>query len=312
MPTVRGGRRKGDIIIMKSPAPTAPQISDRAATRKMTLDMIIALVPAFIASIVIFGLRALLVTLVCVIIAVLAEFVFQKAMKKPVTVGDLSAIVTGMLLSFCLPVNIPLWIAGLGSIVAIIVVKQLFGGIGQNFANPAITARVILLISFGIEMTNFATDTVSHATPLASNANPGFMSLFLGTRGGCLGETCALALLIGGIYLIIRKTISWHIPVAYLATVAVLSLITGQDVLLQLMGGGLLLGAIFMAPDPTTSPRSGLCKIVYGVGCGLLTMMIRLLGATPEGVSYAILLMNILTPHIEKIGRRKAAGGDAA
>ena len=297
---------------MKSPAPTAPQISDRAATRRMTLDMIIALVPAFIASIVIFGLRALLVTLVCVIIAVLAEFVFQKAMKKPVTVGDLSAIVTGMLLSFCLPVNIPLWIAGLGSIVAIIVVKQLFGGIGQNFANPAITARVILLISFGIEMTSFATDTVSHATPLATSANPGFMSLFLGNRGGCLGETCALALLIGGIYLIIRKTISWHIPVAYLATVAILSLITGQDVLLQLMGGGLLLGAIFMATDPTTSPRSGLCKIVYGVGCGLLTMMIRLLGATPEGVSYAILLMNILTPHIEKIGRRKAAGGDAA
>ena len=277
----------------------------------MTLDVIIALVPAFVASIVIFGLRALLVTAVCVAVAVLAEFIYRKAMKLPCSVGDLSAVVTGLLLAFCLPVGIPLWIAGLGSVVAIIVVKQLFGGIGQNFANPAIAARVILLISFGIEMTSFATDTVSHATPLASS-NPGFVSLLLGTRGGCLGETCAVALLIGGIYLIVRRTISWHVPVTYLATVAVVSLIAGQDVLLQLMGGGLLLGAIFMAPDPTTSPRSGLCKIVYGVGCGLLTMMIRLLGATPEGVSYAILLMNILTPHIEKLDRLKTKGGAAA
>ena len=297
---------------MKAPVSSAPQINDNVATRKMTLDMVIAMVPAFIASIVIFGLRALLVTLVCVIVAVLAEFVYEKAMKKPVTVCDLSALVTGLLLSFCLPVSIPLWIAGLGSVVAIIVVKQLFGGLGQNFANPAITARVILLISFGIEMTNWTTDAVSHATPLATSANPGFMSLLLGNRGGCLGETCALALIIGGIYLIIRKTITWHIPVTYLATVAVISLIAGQDVVLQLMGGGLLLGAIFMATDPTTSPRSGLCKVIYGVGCGLLTMMIRLLGATPEGVSYAILLMNILTPHIEKLDRSKTVGGEAA
>ena len=297
---------------MNSTTPSAPQLCERAATRRMTLDVIIALIPAFVASIVLFGLRALLVTAVCVAVAVLAEFVYRKAMKLPCSVGDLSAVVTGLLLAFCLPVGIPLWIAGLGSVVAIIVVKQLFGGLGHNFANPAIAARVILLISFGIEMTNFTTDTVSHATPLASASNPGFMALLLGNRGGCLGETCAVALLVGGIYLIIRKTISWHIPVTYLATVAVVSLIAGQDVLLQLMGGGLLLGAIFMASDPTTSPRSGLCKVVYGVGCGLLTMMIRLLGATPEGVSYAILLMNILTPHIEKLDRRKAAGGEAA
>ena len=296
---------------MNATSSPAPQLNHRVATRRMTLDVIIALIPAFVASIVIFGLRALLVTAVCVAVAVLAEFIYRKAMKLPCSVGDLSAVVTGLLLAFCLPVGIPLWIAGLGSVVAIIVVKQLFGGIGQNFANPAIAARVILLISFGIEMTSFATDTVSHATPLASS-NPGFMSLLLGTRGGCLGETCAVALLVGGIYLIVRKTISWHVPVTYLATVAVISLITGQDVLLQLMGGGLLLGAIFMAPDPTTSPRSGLCKIVYGVGCGLLTMMIRLLGSTPEGVSYAILLMNILTPHIEKLDRLKTRGGEAA
>ena len=296
---------------MNSSVSSAPQVCDRAASRKMTLDVIIALIPALIASIVIFGFRALLVTLVCVVIAVLSEFVFEKLMKKPLTIGDLSAVVTGLLLSFCLPANIPLWIAGLGSVIAIIVVKQLFGGIGQNFANPAITARVILLISFGIEMTTCTIDGVTSATPLAG-ANPGLIPLFLGNHAGSLGETCAPALLIGGIYLLIRKVISWHIPVAYLATVAVLSLVTGQDILLQLLGGGLLLGAIFMAPDPTTSPATGLCKIIYGIGCGLLTMMIRLLGATPEGVSYAILLMNILTPHIEKLSNRKKAGGEAA
>lgn len=290
---------------------SAPVIGGRVAARKMTLDVIIALIPAFIASIVIFGLRALLVTLVCVAVAVLSEFVFEKCMKKPVTIGDLSAVVTGLLLALCLPVSIPLWIAGIGSVVAIIVVKQLFGGIGQNFANPAITARVILLISFGMEMSTCTIDGVSSATPLAG-ANPGLMALFLGKHAGSLGETCTLALLIGAIYLLIRRTISWHIPVTYLATVAVISLITGQDVLLQLMGGGLLLGAVFMATDPNTSPLSGVGKVIYGVGCGLLTMMIRLLGSTAEGVSYAILLMNILTPHIEKLGSRKAAGGDAA
>ena len=290
---------------------SAPVLSDRVASRKMTLDVIIALIPALIASIVMFGLRALLVSALCVIIAVLAEFIFEKALKKPVTIGDLSAVVTGLLLSFCLPVNIPLWIAGIGSVVAIVVVKQLFGGIGQNFANPAITARVILLISFGMEMSTYTIDGISSATPL-SGVNPGLMSLFLGNYAGSLGETCVPALLIGAIWLLVRKVISWHIPVAYLVTVAVISLVSGQDVLLQLLGGGLLLGAIFMAPDPATSPKSGLCKIVYGVGCGLLTMMIRLLGSSAEGVSYAILLMNILTPHIEKLDRRKAVGGDAA
>ena len=296
---------------MNAKVSPASVVGGRVATRKMTLDVIIALLPALIAGIILFGLRALLVTLVCVAVAVLAEFVFEKCMKKPVTIGDLSAVVTGLLLALCLPVSIPLWIAGIGSVVAIIVVKQLFGGIGQNFANPAVTARVMLLISFGMEMSNYAVDGVSSATPLAG-ANPGLLPLFLGQHGGCIGETCTVALLIGAVYLLIRKTISWHIPVAYLATVAVISLITGQDVLLQLMGGGLLLGAVFMATDPNTSPASGLCKIIYGVGCGLLTMMIRLLGATAEGVSYAILLMNILTPHIEKIGARKAVGGDAA
>ena len=290
---------------------SAPVLCDRVASRKMTLDVIIALIPALIASIVIFGLRALLVSALCVVIAVLAEFIFEKGMKKPVTIGDLSAVVTGLLLSFCLPVSIPLWIAGLGSVVAIIVVKQLFGGIGQNFANPAITARVILLISFGLEMSSYSIDGISSATPL-SGVGADTMTLFLGGYAGSIGETCVPALLIGAIWLLIRKVISWHIPVAYLATVAVISLITGENVLLHLMGGGLLLGAVFMATDPATSPKSGLCKIIYGVGCGLLTMMIRLLGSSAEGVSYAILLMNILTPHIEKLDKSKTVGGDAA
>ena len=290
---------------------SAPVLCDRVASRKMTLDVIIALIPALIASIVIFGLRALLVSALCVVIAVLAEFIFEKGMKKPVTIGDLSAVVTGLLLSFCLPVSIPLWIAGLGSVVAIIVVKQLFGGIGQNFANPAITARVILLISFGLEMSSYSIDGISSATPL-SGVGADTMTLFLGGYAGSIGETCVPALLIGAIWLLVRKVISWHIPVAYLVTVAVISLITGENVLLHLMGGGLLLGAVFMATDPATSPKSGLCKIVYGVGCGLLTMMIRLLGSSAEGVSYAILLMNILTPHIEKLDKSKTVGGDAA
>ena len=296
---------------MKPDASPAAQIRDTVADRKTMLDVLIALVPALIASIVIFGLRALLVSLVCVAVAVLSEFIFQKIVKRPVTVGDFSAVITGLLLAFCLPVNIPLWVAGLGSVVAIVVAKQLFGGFGYNFANPAITARVILLISFGIEMTSNTLDGISSATPLAG-ANPGLLSLFLGNHAGSLGETCTLALLIGGIWLLIRKVISWQIPVAFLATVAVISLITGQDALVQLMGGGLVLGAVFMATDPTTSPVSGLGKIIYGVGCGLLTMMVRLLGSTPEGVSYAILLMNILTPHIDKIRVGKSAGGEAA
>ena len=291
----------------------APHIRDKASTRSIMLDVLIALAPTLVASIVIFGFQALLVTGVCVGMAVLSEFVFEKGVKKSVTINDLSAVVTGVLLSFCLPVDIPLWIAGLGSVIAIVVVKQLFGGIGQNFANPAITARVVLLISFGGAMSTYAIDGVTSATPLAAGAaNPGVLGMFLGNHAGSLGETCALTLLIGGAYLVVRKVISWHIPVAYIGTVAVVSLIAQQDLSIQLMGGGLLLGAIFMATDDATSPMTNAGKLVYGVGCGLLTMMIRLWGATPEGVSYAILLMNILTPHIDKLTAHKALGGDAA
>ena len=292
----------------------APHIWAKDDTQSIMRDVLIALAPAFIASIVIFGINALLVTAVCVVAAVLSEFIFEKAVKRPVTITDLSAAVTGVLLSFCLPYDIPLWIAALGSVIAIVVVKQLFGGIGQNFANPAITARVVLLIcGFNGAMTTFNLDGVSGATPLADGAtNPGVMTMFLGNHAGSLGETCALALIIGGVYLLVRKVITWHIPVAYIGTVAVISLIAQQDLSIQLMGGGLLLGAFFMATDYTTSPMTNVGKLIYGVGCGLLTMMVRLWGATPEGVSYAILLMNILTPHIDKLTKHKAFGGEKA
>ncbi len=292
----------------------APHIRDKDTTQSIMLDVIIALLPALVASVVIFGIQALIVTAVCVVSAVLAEALFEKGVKKPVTISDLSAVVTGLLLAFCLPV-LPvkdLWIAALGSVIAIVVVKQLFGGIGQNFANPAATARVVLLISFGSVMSPWTADSISGATPLAGGVNPGLTGMLLGQHAGCLGETCAAALLVGGIYLLIRKVISWHIPVTYLATVAVVSLVAGQDITLQLLGGGLLLGAFFMATDYTTSPMTKEGQLIYGVGCGLLTMMIRLWGSTPEGVSYAILLMNILTPHIDKLTRHKALGGGEA
>ena len=271
----------------------APHIRDKASTRSIMLDVLIALAPTLVASIVIFGFQALLVTGVCVGMAVLSEFVFEKGVKKSVTINDLSAVVTGVLLSFCLPVDIPLWIAGLGSVIAIVVVKQLFGGIGQNFANPAITARVVLLISFGGAMSTYAIDGVTSATPLAAGAaNPGVLGMFLGNHAGSLGETCALTLLIGGAYLVVRKVISWHIPVAYIGTVAVVSLVAQQDLSIQLMGGGLLLGAIFMATDYATSPATPRGQLLYGVGCGVLTVLFRYNGLFPGGVTYAILLMN--------------------
>ncbi len=295
----------------------SPHIRDGSWTSAIMLDVLIALVPALVASVLLFGFQALLVVSVCVVCAVGSEWLFELGVKRPVTVGDLSAAVTGTLLAFCLPVSIPLWIAGLGSVIAVVVVKQLFGGIGENFANPAVTGRVILLVAFSGEMANWAVDGISSATPLAALAAggkvPGLMDMFLGlNRGGSLGETCGLALLLGGIYLLARRIITWQIPVAYLGTVALFALAAGQSVPYQLLGGGLLLGAFFMATDYSTSPVTGTGKFIYGVGCGALTMMIRLWGAYPEGVSFAILLMNIATPHIDRLTRTMPLGGDLA
>ncbi|MEE3332881.1 MAG: RnfABCDGE type electron transport complex subunit D [Ruminococcus sp.] len=294
----------------------SPHINSPVTTQKIMLDVIIALIPAAVASVIIFGFRSLLVIGVCVAVCVFAEWGFEKLCKKENTITDLSAVVTGLLLAFNLPVSIPLWQAAFGSIVAIVVVKQLFGGIGQNFANPAITARIIMMTAFSQTMTTWVfPDTVSTATPLTlitkgeTDSLPSLTDMLLGMRGGCLGETCAVALLAGGIYLLVRRVISWHTPVAFIGTVALMSLICQKSVPYELLSGGLLLGAIFMATDYSSSPATKPGKIIAGVFCGLVTVLIRFWGNFPEGVSFSILLMNILTPYIEKLTRAKPLGG---
>lgn len=274
-----------------------PHVRDNSSTASIMLDVLIALAPALVTSVVLFGFRALMVEAVCVSAAVLAEYFWELAMKKPITIGDLSAVVTGLLLAFCLPVSIPLWMGALGSVAAIIVVKQLFGGIGCNFANPAATGRIILFLCFSKEMADFTYDSVTSATPLAVLDQGGsleLVDLLFGRHGGCIGEVCALALLIGGAYLLARRVISWHIPVCYLGTVALLSPLAGQNPLEQLLTGGLLLGAIFMATDYVTSPVTPTGRTVYAIGCGALTVFLRYFGIYPEGVSFSILVMNIL------------------
>jgi len=281
------------------------------------LDVLIALVPAFIASILIFGARAALVTVVCVGSCIVFEWGFAKIVKKPNTIGDFSACITGVLLAFNLPVTIPLWQAVFGSAVAIILVKQLFGGLGKNFANPAITARIVMFLAFSVTMTTWVSpvDGVTGATPLALiqrgdvEALPGYWHMFVGIRGGSLGETSNLALLVGGIYLLIRRVISWHAPVAFIAVVFVLAFLLGQEPVHQLFGGGLFLGAIFMATDYVTTPQTNLGRFVFGVGAGLLTVLFRFYSSYPEGVSFAILLMNILTPYVNKWTMSKSLGG---
>lgn len=301
-----------------------PHVYAKDTTQTIMRDVLIALFPAVIASIVFFGVQALLVEVVCVAVAVACEWAFEKICGKPITTMDLSAAVTGLLLALNLPVSIPLWQAAFGAFVAIIVIKQFFGGIGQNFANPAITARVIMLVAFSGAMTNWVpaafsnapVDAVTAATPLAllgaegaEGTLPTLAQMFLGARGGSMGETSCLALLLGGIYLIYRKVISWHTPVAFIGTVLVLTALLGQQPLYQVMAGGLFIGAIFMATDYTTSPPTPAGKLIFGVGCGLITVLIRVWGNYPEGVSFSILLMNILNPYICDWTKTKPFGG---
>ena len=300
---------------------SSPHLSGTVKTRNIMLDVIIALIPALIASVVYFGVRALIVVCVTVASCVIAEYICRRVMKRPVTIGDYSAVVTGMLLAFNLPVGIPLWIAAVGGIVAIVVVKQMFGGLGHNFANPAITARIILMTSFPVRMTTWVApysyitlDTTATASPLAliESGNvaglPTYTQMFLGERAGCLGETCILALIIGGVYLIARKVIAPTIPVVFIGTVFIMTALLGQDPLMQILSGGLFLGAIFMATDYVTSPLTTKGKVIYAIGCGVITTLIRLFGSLPEGVSFSILLMNILTPHIENLTAPKPFG----
>lgn len=295
-------------VLLVSPS---PHVRAKHTTRSIMLDVIIALCPALVASVIIFGWRAALVTAFCVALCVFFEWAFEKICKRDVTVGDLSAIVTGLLLSFNLPVGIPLWQAAIGCLVAIVIVKQLFGGIGCNFANPAITARIVMLISFAGSMSDFAAknDATSSATPLSGGEMPSVLDLFLGNHGGSLGETCALALLLGGVYLIVRRVITWHTPVVFVATVFVFTFLLGENPVEHVLTGGLLLGAIFMATDYSTTPSTKWGKVIFGLGCGIITVLIRVFGNYPEGVSFAILFMNILTPLISMWTRKKAFGG---
>ena len=300
---------------------SSPHFNGKRTTQNIMLDVIIGLAPAMLASIVYFGVKAAAVILTCVASCVLSEFLCRKVMKRPQTVGDLSCVVTGVLLALNLPATIHPLIAVFGSVVAIVVVKQMFGGIGQNFVNPALTARIILMNSFPARMTHWVApfdyaataDSITTATPLGilkegGGELPSYLDLFLGKTGGCLGETCALAILIGGIYLIARRVISPVIPVTYLATAAVFSLLFGRDPIFDLLSGGLMLGAFFMATDYTTSPLYFWGRVVFAIGCGALTLVIREFGSLPEGVSYSILLMNILTPLIERYIKPKAFG----
>lgn len=297
----------------------SPHIHSGRSTASIMRDVLIALLPAAVAGVVIFGLRSLLVMGVCVVSCVLLEALYNWIAKKEQTVGDLSAAVTGLLLALNLPANVPVWQCVIGCIFAIILVKCLFGGIGCNLVNPAITARVFMLVSFGsmaVPAMPVLADAVAGATPLTEMAEgklPQLKDLFFGTTGGAIGETCALALLIGFAYLLIRRIITWHIPVAFIGSVFVLSyLMEGLDpmkALSMILSGGLLIGAIFMATDYVTSPPTPLGKIVFGLGAGLLTFLIRYLGIYPEGVSFAILFMNILNPYIEKLTARKIFGG---
>ena len=300
---------------------TSPHLRHKATTASIMRDVIIALMPASVAAVIFFGLKAAIMIAVCVGVAVVSEFLFNLICKKKQTVGDLSAIVTGLLLALNLSTNATYWQCALGSFFAIIVVKCLFGGIGHNFANPAITARVFLLIAFsssiaGGAFANFA-EITSSATPLAvmklgSTNLPPLLHMFLGNIGGAIGETSALAILIGFAYLLIRRVIGWQTPVVFVGTVFLLSLALGQSLsyaLYQVLGGGLLLGAVFMATDYSTTPINKRGKVVFALGCGILTVLIRKFGDYPEGVSFAILFMNILSPYIERLTQKRPFGG---
>lgn len=305
----------------------SPHIVDNSSTRKLMGNVVLALLPCVIASALIFGARALLVIGVTTAACVGFEYLYTRLMKKPNPVGDLSAVITGIILALNLPVSIPLWIAIVGAFISIVIAKQLFGGIGFNFVNPALVGRIVLFTGFAPRMTTWtypaksqevltSIDAVASATPLqAVDANGTsllsqypLMDLFLGVHGGVLGETCALAILIGFVWLLVTRTISAAIPVTYLATVAVISALVGKPVLAQLLSGGLLFGAVFMATDYVTSPFTLKGKIVFGLGLGIITCGIRFWGNMAEGVSYAILFMNLLVPYINDLTRQKPLG----
>ena len=313
---------------LKLIATSSPHIRGNETTRSLMLDVVIAMVPALVAAVIVFGIRALTLTAVSVVACIFWEWLYRKILKKDQTVGDLSAVVTGMLLAFVSPVTTPYWMIIVGAFFAIIVVKQLFGGIGKNFVNPALAGRAFLLGSYASVMTTWVdpaanktplfggtVDVVTTATPLAmmksgdleALSQYSIMDMFLGKIPGSLGEVSALLLIVGGLYLIIRKVINWQTPVAYIATVAVLTFLfprygaSGLEwMLYSIFGGGLMLGAFFMATDYATSPVTKKGQLIFGIGCGLFTVFIRYFGSYSEGVCYSIMIMNLCVALIDK------------
>ena len=290
---------------------SSPHVHSEFSTRKIMSMVILALIPAGITGTYFLGLRSLAVIAACIIACVLSEFIWNKfIMKRKNTIGDLSAVVTGLLLAYNLPPTIPIWMAVCGSIFAIIIVKEFYGGIGCNIVNPALAARAMMLISWPTAMTTWTVQGVSGATPLAamkagSVANiPSFWNMLAGNMGGCIGETSSILLIIGGIYLVWEEVIAWRIPLTYILTTAILAALFKHGgwmyPLHEMVTGGLLLGAIFMATDYTTSPMTEKGQYIYAFGCGLLTALIRTWGGYPEGVSYSILIMNVAVPLIDK------------
>ena len=300
----------------------SPHVRSKNTTQRIMLDVFIALIPASAFGVYNFGVPALIRLLVGIFACVAFEAIYQKAMKKKVMVGDMSAAVTGLLLAMNIPSTLPIWMEVVGCAFAIIIVKQLFGGLGQNFMNPALAARCFLLLAYTRPMTDFVIDGVSAATPLQM-LKPGgeavgvtdLLSMFIGTNNGVIGETSAMLLLAGGIYLLIRKVIKIHIPLAYIGMFAAMTffLAPGHQLdiiytLMEVCGGGILLGAFFMATDYVTSPISAKGQVIFAVGCGLLTSLIRVYGGYPEGVSYSILIMNLAVPLIDRYTRPRIFG----
>lgn len=306
----------------------SPHIRDKSSTSRIMLDVVIALIPVVIASVFLFGWRSLIMYMLSVVFCVGFESLSRIVMKREQTIHDLSAVVTGLLLAAGLPAGFPIWMLAVGAFFAIVVVKQMFGGLGENFANPAVTGRIFLFVSFAAESTRYtvlspfavgpadsaarAADLVTSATPLAlagTDAVPSYLDLFLGRHAGCLGETCIVAILIGALYLVIRRVIDLWIPLTYIAVTVICVTLVGADPWLHLLSGALILAAFFMATDYVTSPTTTLGKLIFGVGLGLLTFLLRMYSSMPEGVSFSILLMNILTPHIERLTAHKTIGG---
>ena len=305
-----------EIISQRLVVSVSPHIRARENVRAIMFDVLLALSPALVASIIFFGRRALLIVSVSIFFSVASEFFWQSMWKKKITVGDLSSVVTGMLLAFVLPPSSPLWMVAIGAFVAIILGKQIFGGLGYNPFNPALVARAVLLASWPVYMTTWTRpfDGITTASPLGivkmelDQRLPSYLEMFLGNRAGCLGEISILALLVGVVYLLYKKQITWHIPVSYIGTVGLVCFLFKRDPLFNIMAGGLILGAFFMATDMVTSPLTRSGKLIFGVGCGFLTVLIRFKGGFPEGVCYSILIMNMLTPIIDKITELKVFG----